>query len=61
MAAGPAASAQCLAVAAMDRPRAIDAAGGEMVHQAEEEGQVLRIDALFVERDEVRPLVVVSR
>jgi hypothetical protein len=27
-----------------------------MVHQAEEEGQVRRIDALFVERDEVGPL-----
>src|SRR4029077_6595280 len=30
--------------------------GGEMVHQAEEERQVLRIDALFVQRDEVGPL-----
>ncbi len=52
---------QRLAVAAMDRPRASDAAGSEMVHQAEEERQVLRIDALFVERDEVRPWSVVRR
>ena len=48
--------AQRLAVAAMDRPRAIDAARGEMVHQAEEERQVRRVDALFVERDEVGAL-----
>jgi hypothetical protein len=37
----------------MDRPRAVDAALGQMIHQAEEERQVARIDALFVERDHV--------
>ena len=53
--------AQRIAVAAVDRPRAVDAARGEMIHQAEEERQVLRIDALLVEREEVLAAVVVSR
>ena len=47
--------AQRVAVAAMDRLGAGDAARREMVHQAEEERQVLRVDALFVERQEVLP------
>ncbi len=48
--------AQRLAVAAMDRPWTIEAPRGEMIHQAEEERQVLRVHALFVEREEVRAL-----
>ena len=48
--------AQRVAVAAMDRLRAVDAARREMVHQAEEEGQVPGIDALLVEREEVLAL-----
>src|SRR5262249_43657159 len=46
--------AQGVAVAAVDRPRAVDAARGEMVHQAEEERQVRRVHALLVEREEER-------
>src|SRR4029079_10057147 len=42
-----------VSVAAVERPRAGDAAPGEVVHQAEEERQVARIDALFVERHHV--------
>src|SRR3546814_7982322 len=48
--------AQRLAVAAVDRGRAGDALRREMLHQAQEIRQVLRRDALFVERqDEVAP------
>ena len=45
--------AQRLAVAAVDRPRAGDAARRQMIHQAEEERQVPGVDALFVERQDV--------
>ena len=45
----PAQFAQRLAVAAVDRGGAGDALGGEVVHQAEEEGQVVRRHPLFVE------------
>ena len=44
--------AQRLAVAVVHRQRAGDAAPGEMLHQAEEEGQVGRVDALLVERQD---------
>ena len=47
---------QRIAVAAVDRLRAGDAARGEMIHQAEEEGEIPRIDALLVERDDVLAL-----
>ena len=46
-----------VAVAAVDRLRAVDAARRQMIHQAEEERQVLRIDALLVERQEVLPAI----
>ena len=49
----PAQRAHRVAVAAMDRLRAVDAARREMIHQAEEERQVLGVDALLVEREEV--------
>src|SRR3546814_10800387 len=48
--------AQRLAVAAVDRGRAGNALRRQMLHQAQEIRQVLRRDALFVERqDEVAP------
>ncbi len=48
--------AEQLAVVALDRQRAGDALAGEMVHQAEEERQVVRVDALFVEGQDERAL-----
>ncbi len=42
------------AVLARQRQRAGQAAGGEMLHQAEEERQVVLFDALFVERQDQR-------
>ena len=35
-----------------DRARAIDATAGQMLHQAQKERQVARIDALFIERQD---------
>ena len=58
IAAGRSASrAERAALAVVDRQRAVDAARREMLHQAEEEGQVGRIDALLVEgQDELARL-----
>ena len=44
--------AEQLAVVALDRQRAGDALAGEMVHQAEEEGQIVGVDALLVEGED---------
>ena len=45
--------AQRVAVAAVDRRGAGDAVRRQMLHQAEEERQILRVDALLVERQDV--------
>src|SRR5258708_15493211 len=51
---GPAGQrANRVAVATVDRLGAIYTARGEMIHEAEKERQVLRIDSLLIERQEV--------
>ena len=42
-----------VAVAAGDRERAVDAGGGQVAHQADEPGQVGRVDASLVEGEDV--------
>ena len=44
--------AQRFAVAVVHRQWAVDAAFGEMLHQAEEEGEVGRVDPLLVEGED---------
>ena len=53
----PGQRAQHLALRIVHRRRAGQAGAGQMLHQAEEEGELLGNDALFVEREEMGPLL----